>query len=405
MKKKVLFKAPALTYSGYGVHARQVADFLMDLADDGKIDLYIELTRWGNTPWALRDDQLGGRVARIKKYFRSTVDSGGKRLRFDVSVQLLLPNEWTIEQGAFNVGMTAGVESTCANPMWVDACNKMDMVIVPSTHAERALRAAGEIRRPLHVVPEAYIGALDEPLPSLQPTFGIDTDFNFLIVGQLTANHAALDRKNIYNTINVMCDAFKGDSDVGVVLKVNSGRSTKLDRKVTCDRLKTVIEATRKGDFPKFHIVHGNMTDDEMACLYRHPKMKAFVSLTRGEGFGLPILEAAVAGLPVITTNWSGHLDFMSKGRFIPVDYTLKHIPPQKIDKNKDNPASNIWMEGAHWACPIDRGAVKALKKFRQSPDIPTQWATDLACRLREEYSLGAVHEHYMSLLKRQLGV
>lgn len=401
MKKKVLFKAPVLTFSGYGVHSRQVARYLIEKADRNEIELYIEATRWGNTPWALDESIFEGQMGNIKRFIRPLVDSHGNRMKFDVSMQLILPNEWTIEPGAFNIGMTAAVESDRANPEWVVACNRMDKIIVPSQHAKRALTAAGDVSTSIHVVPEAYIDALDDDIEQVE--FGFDTKFNVLMVGQLTSNHQALDRKNLFGGIKAACEAFKNDADVGIVLKTNSGRGTKIDRKATYDKLKQLLQHVRKGPYPRVHLVHGDMRETEMAALYRDPTVKALFTLTRGEGFGLPILEAAVAGVPVIATDWSGHLDFLSRGKFIRVKQQLQPIPKEKVDCQEDK-ARNIWVEGSRWAEPSETGAVKALKKFRQSPEIPTGWAADLSSRLKEEYSYKSVCAKYDELLCGILG-
>lgn len=404
--KRVLFKAPALTYSGYGVHSRQVARYLVGLADAGKIDLYIELVRWGNTPWELRNGGFGGLAGRINKYyFRHAMNvQEGREVKYDVTVQLVLPNEWEPRTGAFNVGMSAVVEGTKCNPLWVDACNAMNMVIVPSQHALGVLKSSGELQTPTHVIPEAYFDALvQDPKPV---DWGFKTGFNFLTVAQLTSPHPVLDRKNTVSTISHLCDVFRNDPDVGVVVKTNSGRGTKIDRKVTIDRFKSLVDSARRGEYPRVYLIHGDMDDSEVAALYRDPTMRAFVSLTRGEGFGLPILEAAVAGLPVIATDWSGHMDFMSKGRFIPVGYDLDVIPDQKVDRNKpEHRDRDIWVQGARWAAPIEGHVKRALKKFRKSPDIPTGWAEALSLKLRQSHSSSAIQDMYNDVLGPILGV
>ena len=129
-----------------------------------------------------------------------------------------------------------------------------------------------------------------------------------------------------------MCESFANDPDVGIVLKTNSGKGTKIDRNVTLRVVNQVISEIRKGPYPRIHLVHGNLTSEEVAGIYKHPKIKALVALTRGEGFGLPILEAAASGLPIIATPWSGHMDFLSRGKFIPVEYSLQEIPGSRID-------------------------------------------------------------------------
>ena len=82
------------------------------------------------------------------------------------------------------------------------------------------------------------------------------------------------------------------------------------------------------------YLLHGAMSDDEIAGLYRNDKIKALVAPTRGEGYGLPLLEAAASGLPVMATNWSGHKDFLNTGKWINFDYRLQDVAKQKIDNN-----------------------------------------------------------------------
>src|SRR5690606_24047190 len=143
----------------------------------------------------LRDDMCDGLVGRLKESCRH-VDK-----RPDVTVQLLLPNEWTPFDGAFNIGMTAGVETDRLNPLWVDAVNKMNLVVVPSAHVRKSFERSGDVTCPLHVIPESYIDTLDERCEEVD--FGITSKFNFLIVGQFTSDRAHLDRKNLLNTIRI----------------------------------------------------------------------------------------------------------------------------------------------------------------------------------------------------------
>jgi glycosyltransferase involved in cell wall biosynthesis len=383
--KHIQLKAPCLTSSGYGVHARQVVRALFSYVDDNVATLSVVPTQWGNTPWLLRDDMCDGLVGRIKKHCNSDRHP-------DMSVQLLLPNEWTPIEGAVNIGMTAAVETDRLNPLWIDSVNAMDNVIVPSAHVMKTLTSSGTITKPMHVVPEAFIDAVT--VVDQHKAFEFETKFNFLVVAQLTSDRPHLDRKNVLNTIRVITETFRNDPDVGIVVKVNSGRSTLIDRKVTIDRIRQLLKQVRRGASPRIYVVHGDLSDVEMASLYRHPTIKAFVTLTRGEGFGLPILEAAASGLPVIATNWSGHLDFLDRGRFVKVNYCLEKIPTERVDHHSQQ-SRNIWIDGAMWAQPREQNAVQALKKFRMSPDIPRQWASNLASTLLKEFSSDAVTLQY----------
>ena len=381
--KTVLLRAPLLTYSGYGTHSRQIFRWLMNVPD---IDLKVQVLPWGLTPWMINPDLENGLVGKIME--RTNFQANNK---FDITVQLQLPNEWDPSLGNVNIGLSAMVETDRCNPAWVECCNKMSHVIVPSNHAKRAIEASGVLTAPLSIVPEAfYDEIISDDIPELD--LDLDTDFNFLIVGQLTGNSPENDRKNTFYAIRWLCETFAGDKDVGIVLKTNSGRNTKIDKKLTANVISQLISEIRPGPYPKVHLLHGTMDQLEMAALYRHPKIKALISLTRGEGFGLPLLEAAASGLPIIATNWSAYLDFLSLGKFIPLDYSLHEIDKSRVD-------NSIFMAGAKWAQPTESDVKRKIKKFRSSWIMPTEWAKKMQPHIIEKYSQAAINESYDKIL------
>ena len=389
MKKKVLIRAPLLSYSGYGTHARQIFRWLLTKQN---VDVRTAIVPWGMTSWMINPDFENGLIGKIME--RSINDSISPH-DHDLSIQLQLPNEWDSNLARNNVGISAFVETDRCNPAWIDCCNRMSKIIVPSEFIAGVVRNSGNCMTSLNVVPECFY---DEIISENIPEFplNLDTNFNFLIFGQFTGNSPETDRKNLFNTMKILCETFSDDPDVGIVLKTNSGRNTTVDRAITKKTIAQLIREVRKGKFPKIHLLHGSLNAEQVAGLYRNPSIKALVALTRGEGFGLPILEAAASGLPIIATNWSAHLDFLKKGKFIPVNYILQEIPKSRKD-------GQIFIEGAKWAEPSEENAKIKLAKFRKSHIIPQKWANDLREKIIPLYNQKAINTHYDKVLGEYL--
>lgn len=383
--KKVLLRGPVLTQSGYGVHARQIASWLFSRND---LDVEVQALPWGDTPWIIDKDTNSGLIGKLME---RSVDPSGRV--YDVSVQLQLPNEWDASLARANIGITAGVETDRCNPAWIDSCNRMTTVIVPSKHTESSLRASGKLDVPLKVIPEAFSEAYLKDVKSSIDDLELSTSFNFLMVGQITGNNPENDRKNIFYAVKWFCEAFKDDQSVGLVIKTNSGRNTTIDRKIVTQTFENLIREVRKSQFPRIHLVHGEMTDEEMCSLYKHPKIKGFLTLTRGEGYGLPILEAAASGLPILATGWSGHTDFLSHGNYISFSYKLSPIHQSRVD-------NKIFVPGSNWAHPIEEDFKKKILKFKSAPSIPKEWAESLKKKILENYSLEKITSMYNESLK-----
>lgn len=382
--KSVILRAPVLTQSGYGVHSRQILKWLLSKQDEYQV--WIEALPWGSTPWYVDRKALGGLVEEIMKRTVKTPENFVP----DISVQVQLPNEWNPNLAKFNVGVTAAVETDRCNPEWIQAINTMDLIIVPSEHVKKTLFNTGAIQKKVVVIPEAFIEEVEKEDLSHVSLPDFDTKFNFLVFGQITGTSDLQDRKNTFRTIKWLCESFKKNKDVGIVLKANTGRNTAKDRVQTKALVGNILKECRKNgeEGPPVYLLHGSMNDSEVAALYRHPSIKALVAFTRGEGYGLPILEAAASDLPIMATDWSGHLDFLNRGKFIKIDYELKEIDKSKVD-------GKLFMEGTKWAEPKETAAKKALKLFHSQPEKPQEWAKDLGQKIRENYSQSKINELY----------
>ena len=377
--KTVVIRAPLLSYSGYGEHSRQIFRWLEKRGD---INLISQIVQWGTTTWMINGEMEDGLIGRIMESSKPIEGNP------DVSFQVQLPDEWDPSLAKFNVGVSAFVETDKCNPEWIKNINSMDLVIVPTTFVKNTIQNTGNVTTPVIVVHESFNDFVTrniDPLP-----IQVDTKFNFLIVGQFTGDDPWCDRKNLFFTIKWLCEAFQDDPDVGIIIKTNHGKGTRIDRGITRNKLSQLVAEVRSGQYPRLHLVHGNLTSEEIAGIYRHESCKCLVSLTRGEGFGLPLLEAAASKVPVIVTNWSGHLDFMKLGKFIPINYNLKQIPGSRSD-------GRIFIEGSRWAEPIEDDFKRKVKKFRNSYEKPMAWAADLSEKITENFSHEKICSYYNS--------
>ena len=385
-RKNVVIRAPLLSQSGYGVHSRQIVKYLLNRADFVTTS---QIVNWGNTPWILNHDSEDGLIGRI---LESSITN---RDNFDISFQVQLPNEWDTSLAKFNVGVTALVETDKCNPAWIEKINKMDLVVVPSQFVKKTIYDTGvEVTTKVVVVGESYHESIDKEIIDID--LNIDTKFNFLVFGQFTGMTPTTDRKNLFNTVKWLCEEFKDNKDVGIVLKTNSSRSTKIDKGITTSLVGRLISEVRQGQYPKVHLLHGNMLPEEVASLYKHKNINALISATRGEGFGLPLLEAASSALPVIATNWSGHLDFLSLGSFIKLDYELKEVDKSKID-------NNIFVPGLKWAEVNENDFKKKAKDFYKNRKGIQSKSNKLAEKIKQNYSFDAISEQYNVLIQKNI--
>lgn len=390
MKKVVLLRAPCLVSSGYGVHSRQIAKWL--LSHDDEIDLYIQTLPWGSCSWIVDVKKS----ADIEKIFQKCkpLPEGVKP---DVSIQVQLPNEWDPTIAKYNIGVTAAVETNKCNPAWIINCNSMDCIVVPSAFTKDVLEKTGIILKPIHVIPESYPEVFDDENSTQSKEVqefldGIDTSYNFIVFGQITGNMEDIDRKGILQTIRLLCEEFKKDSDVSIIVKTNQGKSTTIDKYHTENYIKKIVDANRVGPYPKVRLLHGDLTDSEIFQLLSSPKVKANVCITKGEGFGLTLLESARAGLPVVATDWSAHTEFLNLGKWVDLTSSLVDIPKQKVD-------NQIFVKGSKWAKVDDGHAKKRLRKIRESHSIPKEWAQELSTKIKELYCWGSIKKYMDDLL------
>ena len=343
--KRVLVRGPALSQSGYGEHTRLVLRALRSREEE--LDLYLISTSWGATNWIFEDNEERAWLDTLIQ--KTAVLMQQKQLpQPDVSVQVTIPLEWE-RIAPINIGVTAGIETTKIAGEWIEKANMMDKIIVPSQFARYAFdetsydaqnSQTGEIvkgyrnQTPIEVIPYPRKEWIFESNPlSAEGVINFTTDFNFLAVAQWGP------RKNLENLIKWFIEENFDRENVGLALKTNLAKNCEIDRVACIERLNALLTHEDYKDRKcKIYLLHGYMTEEEMALLYRHKDIHAFVTTTHGEGYGLPLFEAAQAGLPIIAPAWSGHVDFLTmpvdgKNKFIPlkVDYDLRHVQKEAV--------------------------------------------------------------------------
>lgn len=346
IKKLCIVSCPIDTQSGYGARSRDFVRSLISLKEN-EWNIHILGQRWGNTPWgALDQEKDQDLISRLIPNLPR---------KPDIWIQITVPNEFQ-PVGEVNIGVTAGIETTLCPVEWIQGCNRMDLIITSSEHSKTVFEnitfgeanEKGEptgntikLEKPIEVLFEGfdpkkygYVESSDITSSINEIMSQVNENFAFLFVGHWLQGDMGEDRKNISLTIKTFLEAFKNNPNPpALILKTSLGNNSVIDysevKKRIHDIKKYVLSNTSRP--PNVYLIHGELTDEEMNHLYNHPKIKAHINLTKGEGFGRPLLEASLSKKPIIASNWSGHLDFLRPKNTVLVDGTLTKVHPSAI--------------------------------------------------------------------------
>jgi len=386
MKQKIVVRGPVLSQSGYGEQARLAIRALRTRED--VFDIYIIPTAWGQTGWVSSDNEE--RVWTDKRIAQTHVfgQEGG---HFDMSLQITIPNEWE-KMAPINIGYTAGIETTKVAPVWLQKANEMDKIIVVSNHAKGVFENTNyegtnnQTGQVVHLNCQTPIEVVNYPVRHFEKenlNLKLDYDFNYLAISQWGP------RKNFDNLIKWFLEE-NFDQEVGLVVKISIKNNCLIDREHTTTRLKNILK--QHGDCKcKIYLIHGDLSEEEMTGLYQHPKVKVLISTTHGEGFGLPLFEAAHNGLPVIVSGWSGHCDFLymadkkrkegkKKPMFASVEYDLQNVQKEAVWEN-------VIQADSQWAFPREASFKRRLREVRSEYSRFKRNATKLKKYLIENFT------------------
>ena len=401
-KPILLYQAPIATRSGYGDHSR---DILKSIFEYDKFDVHTLPMRWGNTP----QNQINPTTEFGKKLLQTIGQQITKQP--EVHIQMTVPNEFQ-KRGKFGIGITAGIESTIAPKDWIDGCNRMDLVIVPTEFSKKVLQSTvydetdkrtnqvvrqHKITTPIEVLHEGVelSNYLKSPKDTENPLKDIETDFNYLFVGHWLKGDLGQDRKDVGMTIKTFCTIFKDipkKDQPGLILKTSSAGFSVMDREMICKKIKDVT--SEFGDkCPPIYLLFGDLTPEQMSSLYHHPKVKAMLSFTKGEGYGRPLCEFTLTGKPIIVSNWSGHVDFLPKDNTVLLEGELKNI--------HESTADNFLLKEAKWFNVDYSKAASKIYDVNKNYKKYLSKSKGLIENTKKNFDLESMHTKFAKIMKK----
>ncbi len=405
MKEYLVISCPASSRSGYGDHSRELIRSLIKM---DRFDIQIIDQRWGNCD--------RNALTEADSDITSRLTGTTLKRQPDVWIQVTVPNEFQAF-GKFNIGITAGMETTLVSQQWIEGCNRMNLVITTSEHSKqsfersvfdaidnRTQQKVGELKleRPIEVLfegldPNTFYKTDDIPATIGETLDGIKEDFCFLVVGHWIKGDFTHDRKDLGGTISTFIQTFKSlakHNRPALILKTSGATFSVGDREEILNKIKSITRGYDKKDLPNIYLIHGDLSKEEMNGLYNHRKVKAMVSFTHGEGFGRPMLEFGVTQKPILASNWSGHLDFLKHSLKLPGE--LKQVHQSAVVKDMILPESSWFYVNYGYASRLLKNVYENYKDY--IPDARKQ-----ARVAREEFNHDKMTEKFVEILDKHI--
>jgi len=405
MKPLFVISCPIDTFSGYGARSRDIA---LSIINTNKYDLRILPQRWGNTPYGFLDSSNPDHA----KILACMMPNNNLEKQPDIWMQITVPNEFQ-SIGKFNIGVTAGIETTICDVGWLEGMNRMSLNLVSSEHAKKVfleskyekrnsqnnqLESIVELTAPIEVLFEGVNTDIYKKIEEFKNKDlhdfinDIPESYAFLFVGHWLQGDMNEDRKNITGLVRIFLETFKNKaSQPALILKTQSATPSIMDREEMLDKIRA-IQSSVTGKLPSIYLLHGEFTDEDMNELYNNPKIKTLVSFTKGEGYGRPLLEFTTSQKPVLTTAWSGHVDFLNPDMSILLPGKLTQVHPSAA-------VPNMILAESAWFTVDDNVASDALTELHKNYKKWVDGAKRQAYRSRTEFSLEKMAEKINSIL------
>jgi glycosyltransferase involved in cell wall biosynthesis len=411
MKQLVVISCPIDTYSGYGARSRDIVKALLK-AD--KYEIKIIPQRWGNTPFGF----LQADNSEHKQILDCFLQSPQLPRQPDVWIQITVPNEFQ-PVGKFNIGITAGIETTLCAPTWIEGVNRMNLTLVSSEHAKKVFKESAfeqrdkntnqivktiRLEKPVEVLFEGVNTDIFQKIDAINESEvwdvldTIEEDFNFLYVGHWLQGELGQDRKDTGMLVKTFLETFKGKGKKpGLIMKTSSATYSVMDREEIIDKINKIrIAVGDDGTLPNVYLLHGELTDEEVNELYNHSKVKAHVTFTKGEGYGRPLIEATLSQKPVIASNYSGHLDFLDSEMSVLLPGQITKIHPSAV-------VENMLVADSSWFTVDYKAASETLKDIYKDYKKYLDGAKRQAYRSRTEFSLEKMGEKLNAILDERV--
>jgi len=379
----IILRAPVYSQSGYGVHSK---DITMALWDSQKFNISLIPTGWAAS--SLSIESIDMREKEALTFMSNNLLH--KEAPF-IFVHVGIPPEFQ-KIGQINIGITAGLEADKITKEWVEGCNRVDLVIVPSNFVKEVFQISGVTSR-IEVVEEGVDTSVfndDTSVITNDLLKDIEQPINLLSIGQWLGRGIGEDRKGIGLLVDTFLKVFEGNSKVGLVLKTYINNNSTVDFTILKERLKDLKQNKK---YPQIHLVHGNLTNQEMACLYKHPKITGFISLTSGEGWGRGIAEAIACNLPTAVTGWGGQMHYLNSTNAKLIDFTLKQVPYSAV-------ATKFFTPDMVWAYPNIEDAKRKMKDLVENPLSNKKRAKEQGEIFRKTYNKNFLYKKLVSLFE-----
>jgi len=403
-KPTLVFQSPCFTRSGYGDHSR---DLLKSLRKMDKYDIKIIPLRWGNTPQNNVDGESDFGRWMLERVITEVSDKP------DVFIQVSVANEFSAK-GGYNIGITAGVETTICPKDFIDGCNNMDLIIVPSNFTRQNVggtvyqqkdnetgEIVGEIKvtKPIEVLFEGVDTDIFSKGSGKDVLENVKEDFNFLIVGHWLKGDLGQDRKDIGMAIKTFATVFQympKDKRPGLIVKTSHAGFSVIDREGTREKLEGVLK-TFGDKCPSVYLIHGDMEETDMSNLYHHPKVKAMVSFAKGEGYGRPMAEFTLTGKPIIASGWSGQLDFLPAEHAVLLEGSLTPV--------HESAADQFCMKEAQWFTANYSAAANKLYDVYKNYDTYSNKSEGLKTNTLDNFTLDKMNDRFTQMLEHYVKI